>query len=263
MTQLAFSTASIASAPNGLAIRRWGGGCIVLFQSAAIGDKTGPASLRAIVREAFCVTSRPLRGCFIRPSASGDMITSLTDALDRAERALSRLNKLPPYQRTARGRIFASTVPRCACRTRFIFAGASLMAEVISSRRRSYQVGCRPADEENLLAAARMVDANSREALSGPGHPRPNRADCCLLQCSSPTNCSKARRRGAMIDPARAPRRALSTRIESSQQPSRNLPTPESGDGTAGTTSAEFQEQSLARIDFADRRTKGQVRPQP
>ena len=34
---------------------------------------------------------------------------------------------------------------------------------------RSYQVGCRPGEEENLLAAARMVDAKSREALAGLG----------------------------------------------------------------------------------------------
>jgi len=44
------------------------------------------------------------------------------------------------------------------------------MAEVtISIAGRSYQVACRAGEEDNLLAAARMVDAKSREALSGLG----------------------------------------------------------------------------------------------
>jgi cell division protein ZapA len=34
---------------------------------------------------------------------------------------------------------------------------------------RSYQVGCRPGEEANLVAAARLVDAKSREALAGLG----------------------------------------------------------------------------------------------
>jgi cell division protein ZapA len=34
---------------------------------------------------------------------------------------------------------------------------------------RSYQVACREGEEENLRAAARLVDAKSREALSGLG----------------------------------------------------------------------------------------------
>ena len=34
---------------------------------------------------------------------------------------------------------------------------------------RTYQVACREGEEESLLAAARMVDAKSREALSGLG----------------------------------------------------------------------------------------------
>lgn len=34
---------------------------------------------------------------------------------------------------------------------------------------RSYQVACREGEEENLQAAARLVDAKSREALAGLG----------------------------------------------------------------------------------------------
>ena len=34
---------------------------------------------------------------------------------------------------------------------------------------RSYQVACREGEEENLRAAARLVDGKSREALSGLG----------------------------------------------------------------------------------------------
>jgi len=44
------------------------------------------------------------------------------------------------------------------------------MAEVnLTIAGRSYQVGCRAGEEDNLVAAARMVDAKSREALSGLG----------------------------------------------------------------------------------------------
>jgi cell division protein ZapA len=34
---------------------------------------------------------------------------------------------------------------------------------------RTYQIACRDGEEENLKAAARLVDAKSREALSGLG----------------------------------------------------------------------------------------------
>jgi cell division protein ZapA len=34
---------------------------------------------------------------------------------------------------------------------------------------RTYQIACRDGEEENLQAAARLVDAKSREALSGLG----------------------------------------------------------------------------------------------
>lgn len=44
------------------------------------------------------------------------------------------------------------------------------MAEVnLTIAGRSYQVGCRPGEEENLVAAARLVDDKSREALAGLG----------------------------------------------------------------------------------------------
>ena len=44
------------------------------------------------------------------------------------------------------------------------------MAEVnLTIAGRRYQVGCRPGEEDNLIAAARMVDTKSREALAGLG----------------------------------------------------------------------------------------------
>ncbi len=44
------------------------------------------------------------------------------------------------------------------------------MAEVnLTIAGRSYQVGCRPGEEDNLVAAARLVDSKSREALAGLG----------------------------------------------------------------------------------------------
>jgi cell division protein ZapA len=39
----------------------------------------------------------------------------------------------------------------------------------ISIAGRTYQVACREGEEENLRAAARLVDSKSREALSGLG----------------------------------------------------------------------------------------------
>ena len=44
------------------------------------------------------------------------------------------------------------------------------MAEVtLNIAGRSYQVACRAGEEENLLAAARLVDGKCREALAGLG----------------------------------------------------------------------------------------------
>ena len=81
---------------------------------------------------------------------------------------------------------------------------------------RSYQVGCRPGEEENLLAAARMVDAKSREALSGLGTLSEARqllfASLLLADQLLETPGAKA----AMMDPALGSRiDALATRIES------------------------------------------------
>ena len=44
------------------------------------------------------------------------------------------------------------------------------MAEVnLTIAGRNYQVGCRAGEEDNLVAAARMVDAKSREAGTTDG----------------------------------------------------------------------------------------------
>ena len=91
------------------------------------------------------------------------------------------------------------------------------MAEVnLTIAGRSYQVGCRPGEEENLVAAARMVDAKSREALAGLGTLSESRqllfaslllADQLLEKPGAPTD---------LIDPALALRiEALGKRIES------------------------------------------------
>ena len=91
------------------------------------------------------------------------------------------------------------------------------MAEVnLTIAGRSYQVGCRPGEEENLLAAARMVDAKSREAISGLGTLSESRqllfASLLLADQLLETPGAQA----AMIDPELAPRiDALAERIES------------------------------------------------
>lgn len=92
------------------------------------------------------------------------------------------------------------------------------MAEVnLTIAGRSYQVGCRAGEEENLVAAARMVDAKSREALSGLGTLSESRqllfaslllADQLLEQPGAAAAIS--------LDPDLAPRiEALAKRIES------------------------------------------------
>ena len=92
------------------------------------------------------------------------------------------------------------------------------MAEVnLTIAGRSYQVGCRAGEEENLVAAARMVDAKSREALSGLGTLSESRqllfaalllADQLLEKPGAATAIA--------IDPELAPRiEALAGRIES------------------------------------------------
>lgn len=91
------------------------------------------------------------------------------------------------------------------------------MAEVnLTIAGRSYQVGCRPGEEENLLAAARMVDAKSREALSGLGTLSEARQLLFASLLLADQLLEKPGAQAAIIDPALAPRiDALATRIES------------------------------------------------
>lgn len=92
------------------------------------------------------------------------------------------------------------------------------MAEVnLTIAGRSYQVGCRAGEEENLVAAARMVDAKSREALSGLGTLSESRQ---LLFASLLLADQLLEKPGAAaaisLDPDLAPRiEALAKRIES------------------------------------------------
>ena len=91
------------------------------------------------------------------------------------------------------------------------------MAEVnLTIAGRSYQVGCRPGEEENLLAAARMVDAKSREALSGLGTLSEARQLLFASLLLADQLLEKPGAQAAMIDPELAPRiDALAERIES------------------------------------------------
>ena len=91
------------------------------------------------------------------------------------------------------------------------------MAEVnLTIAGRSYQVGCRPGEEENLLAAARMVDAKSREALSGLGTLSEARQLLFASLLLADQLLENPGTQAAIIDPAFAPRiDALATRIES------------------------------------------------
>ena len=92
------------------------------------------------------------------------------------------------------------------------------MAEVnLTIAGRSYQVGCRAGEEDNLVAAARMVDAKSREALSGLGTLSESRQ---LLFASLLLADQLLEKPGAAaaisLDPDLAPRiEALAERIES------------------------------------------------
>jgi cell division protein ZapA len=90
------------------------------------------------------------------------------------------------------------------------------MAEVtLTIAGRTYQVACRTGEEENLLAAARLVDAKSREALSGLGTLSESRqllfaslllADQLLEKPGAPSDA---------LDPGLAPRvERLADRIE-------------------------------------------------
>ena len=92
------------------------------------------------------------------------------------------------------------------------------MAEVnLTIAGRSYQVGCRPGEEENLLAAARMVDAKSREALSGLGTLSESRQllFASLLLADQLLETPGAQAAMDAVDPTLAPRIvALAERIE-------------------------------------------------
>lgn len=83
---------------------------------------------------------------------------------------------------------------------------------------RSYQVGCRPGEEQNLVAAARLVDAKSREALAGLGTLSESRQllFASLLLADELLERPGARDAVADLDPTLAPRiESLAARIES------------------------------------------------
>ena len=91
------------------------------------------------------------------------------------------------------------------------------MAEVnLTIAGRSYQVGCRAGEEENLVAAARMVDAKSREALSGLGTLSESRQLLFASLLLADQLLEKPGAAAAVVDPDLAPRiEALAERIES------------------------------------------------
>ena len=90
------------------------------------------------------------------------------------------------------------------------------MAEVnLTIAGRSYQVGCRPGEEENLLAAARMVDTKSREALSGLGTLSESRQLLFASLLLADQLLDKPGAQAPTVDPALAPRvEALAERME-------------------------------------------------
>ena len=94
------------------------------------------------------------------------------------------------------------------------------MAEVnLTIAGRSYQVGCRAGEEDNLVAAARMVDAKSREALSGLGTLSESRQLLFASLLLADQLLEKPGAAAAMIDPQLAPRlEALVERMKSLAQ---------------------------------------------
>ena len=94
------------------------------------------------------------------------------------------------------------------------------MAEVnLTIAGRSYQVGCRAGEEDNLVAAARMVDAKSREALSGLGTLSESRQLLFASLLLADQLLEKPGAAAAMIDPQLAPRlEALAERVKSLAQ---------------------------------------------
>jgi cell division protein ZapA len=90
------------------------------------------------------------------------------------------------------------------------------MAEVnLTIAGRSYQVGCRPGEEENLLAAARMVDTKSREALSGLGTLSESRQLLFASLLLADQLLDKPGAQAPTVDPGLAPKvEALAERME-------------------------------------------------
>ena len=90
------------------------------------------------------------------------------------------------------------------------------MAEVsIVIAGRTYQVACRAGEEDDLLAAARLVDAKSREALSGLGTLSESRQLLFASLLLADQLLDKPGAQGAPIDPGLAPRvERLAARIE-------------------------------------------------
>jgi cell division protein ZapA len=91
------------------------------------------------------------------------------------------------------------------------------MADVtIQIAGRTYQVACRAGEEDNLLAAARLVDAKSREALSGLGTLSETRQLLFASLLLADQLLEKPGGAAPAIDPALAPRvHKLAERIES------------------------------------------------
>lgn len=81
------------------------------------------------------------------------------------------------------------------------------MAEVtLTIAGRSYQVACRTGEEDNLLAAARLVDAKSREALSGLGSLSESRQLLFASLLLADQLLEKPGGQTAALDPGLAPR---------------------------------------------------------
>jgi cell division protein ZapA len=93
---------------------------------------------------------------------------------------------------------------------------------------RSYQVACREGEEENLRAAARLVDGKSREALAGLGTMSEARQFlfASLLLADQLIDKSPGAAIPAAPDPALARRaESLATRLESLAEQLENEPT--------------------------------------
>lgn len=81
------------------------------------------------------------------------------------------------------------------------------MAEVtLTIAGRTYQVACRAGEEDNLLAAARLVDAKSREALSGLGTLSESRQLLFASLLLADQLLEKPGGQTAALDPGLAPR---------------------------------------------------------